>query len=663
MKDCIPWEGPHTGTEQREEEDVYAVDIKLDRMNLAPPAIIASSNIKRTELIQGFTDKTPSCARPPPSDARPPPSDARPPPSDVAQPQQPPHLMFLRVVDPLYVPRKGCKQQQQVQQLSVPTRQRVFPLCGPCAASPVPPSDCWAEQSQLSQPSLHRRDACQPAKRSMSEKHTRKNCIVFHELGNGYENTKELYGRLLKAPSNLALNTSREGASTTSLGNQFQCLIFKAITPCPITTCPCKKSLSSFLVGPFRYWKATIRFPRSLLFSRLNNPNSLSLPSQERCSSPLIIFVALLWTHSNRSMSFYAGGLRAECSTPAQDTVGFLGCKCTLPGHVDLLINQHPQVLLLRVALNPFSAWPVFVFGIAPTHVQDLELGLVELHEVRTGPLLKPVKVPLDGIPFLQCVDHTTQVGIIGKLAEGALNPTVHVTDKDIKHHQSQYQPLRNATHHWSPLGHRAIDHNSLSATIQPISYPPNGPSIKPTSPQFRDKDVVRDSVKCFAQIQHSFQEDLLHDLAGHRGYLSLLPPSVGFLFVFEFAQELLVHPCRPPGGLIPWYSTKQIPEETKVCSPEGQGTELACPKGLECHHFMVTKAKAALELHIPYQPLLVSENKVQHSTSSRWLLYHLEKEVIINAFQEPPGLLMPCCVVPPTDIRVVEVPHEDQGL
>ncbi|KAK4819332.1 hypothetical protein QYF61_001165 [Mycteria americana] len=69
------------------------------------------------------------------------------------------------------------------------------------------------------------------------------------------------------------------------------------------------------------------------------------------------------------------------------------------------------------------------------------------------------------------------------------------------------------------------------------------------------------------------------------------------------------------------------------------------------------------LSFTFPTSPSLVGENKVQHSTSPPWLLYHLEKEVIINTFQEPPGLLMPCCVVPPTDIGVVEVPHEDQGL
>jgi len=50
----------------------------------------------------------------------------------------------------------------------------------------------------------------------------------------------------------------------------------------------------------------------------------------------------------------------------AQDMADLLGCKHTLPGHVELLINQRPEVLL-RTALNPFSAQPVFVLGIALT--------------------------------------------------------------------------------------------------------------------------------------------------------------------------------------------------------------------------------------------------------------------------------------------------------
>ena len=67
-----------------------------------------------------------------------------------------------------------------------------------------------------------------------------------------------------------------------------------------------------------------------------------------------------------------------------------------MPGHAELLANQQPQVLLLRVALNPFSAQPAFILVIVQTHIQDFALGLAELHKVRTGPTLKPVKVSLE---------------------------------------------------------------------------------------------------------------------------------------------------------------------------------------------------------------------------------------------------------------------------
>ncbi|KAK4816649.1 hypothetical protein QYF61_019626 [Mycteria americana] len=114
----------------------------------------------------------------------------------------------------------------------------------------------------------------------------------------------------------------------------------------------------------------------------------------------------------------------------AQDMVGFLGCERTLPAHVQLFIHQYPQVLLCRAALNPFIPQPVLIPGVAPTQVQDLALDLVEPHEVHTGPLLQLVQVPLDGMPSLRRVSHTTQPGVICKLAEGALDPTVCVIDE-----------------------------------------------------------------------------------------------------------------------------------------------------------------------------------------------------------------------------------------
>ena len=138
----------------------------------------------------------------------------------------------------------------------------------------------------------------------------------------------------------------------------------------------------------------------------------------------------------------------------AQDIVVILDCKCTLLRYVQLLVNQHPHILLLRAALKLFSVQPVFALELTLNDVQNIALSLVELHEVRMGSPLKPVRVALDSIPSLQCVNCTTKLGVIRKLTEGALNPTVHVPDKDVKQYSSQYGPLRNATRHWSPPGH-----------------------------------------------------------------------------------------------------------------------------------------------------------------------------------------------------------------
>ena len=137
-----------------------------------------------------------------------------------------------------------------------------------------------------------------------------------------------------------------------------------------------------------------------------------------------------------------------------QDTVGLVDCGGTLVVHVQLLISQHPQVLLGMTALNPFISQPVLVSGVALTQVQDPTLGLVEPREVHMGRLLKHVQVPLDGILSLRHVDCTTQLGVICKLAEGALDPAVCITDEDIKQYWSQYGPLRDTTCHQSSFGH-----------------------------------------------------------------------------------------------------------------------------------------------------------------------------------------------------------------
>ena len=62
--------------------------------------------------------------------------------------------------------------------------------------------------------------------------------------------------------------------------------------------------------------------------------------------------------------------------------------------------------------------------------MQSRILPFVELHEVFFCPSLQPVKVPLNGSTALWCISHSSQLRIIGKLAEGALCPLIQATDE-----------------------------------------------------------------------------------------------------------------------------------------------------------------------------------------------------------------------------------------
>ncbi|PKU42438.1 hypothetical protein llap_7238 [Limosa lapponica baueri] len=138
----------------------------------------------------------------------------------------------------------------------------------------------------------------------------------------------------------------------------------------------------------------------------------------------------------------------------AQDIVSLLGCEHTLPAHIQVFIYQYPQVLLGTAALNPFVPHPALISGVELTQVQNLALGLVEPHVVHTGTLPEPVQVPLGDIPSLRCVNCTTHLGAVCKLAEGALDPIAYVIDEDIKQCWSQYGSLTDTTCYQSPSGH-----------------------------------------------------------------------------------------------------------------------------------------------------------------------------------------------------------------
>ncbi|KAK4812179.1 hypothetical protein QYF61_009071 [Mycteria americana] len=117
----------------------------------------------------------------------------------------------------------------------------------------------------------------------------------------------------------------------------------------------------------------------------------------------------------------------------SQDAVGFLGYLSTLPAHVQLAVNQHPQVLFHRAAFQPLFPKPVVLHGVVVTEAQDPALGIVEPHTIDLGPSIQPVQIPLQSSPTLRQINTLTQFGVICKLTEGALNPLIQIIDKDIK--------------------------------------------------------------------------------------------------------------------------------------------------------------------------------------------------------------------------------------
>lgn len=67
--------------------------------------------------------------------------------------------------------------------------------------------------------------------------------------------------------------------------------------------------------------------------------------------------------------------------------------------------------------------------------------------------LLQPAKV-LDGIPSLLSTNHTTQPGVICKLAEGALETSACVIDENIKLYWSRYGSLRDTSYLYLNTAH-----------------------------------------------------------------------------------------------------------------------------------------------------------------------------------------------------------------
>ncbi|KAK4826008.1 hypothetical protein QYF61_003781 [Mycteria americana] len=127
-----------------------------------------------------------------------------------------------------------------------------------------------------------------------------------------------------------------------------------------------------------------------------------------------------------------------------QDAIGLLGRLGTLLAHIQASVNQHPQVLLCQAAFQPLFPKPVALHGVAVAQVQDLALGLVKPHTIHPSPSIQPVQVPLQSLPTLKQINTPTQLGVVCKLTESALDPFVQIIDKDIEQNWPQHRALGN---------------------------------------------------------------------------------------------------------------------------------------------------------------------------------------------------------------------------
>ncbi|KAK4816040.1 hypothetical protein QYF61_011048 [Mycteria americana] len=185
----------------------------------------------------------------------------------------------------------------------------------------------------------------------------------------------------------------------------------------------------------------------------------------------------------------------------SQDAIGFLGHLGTLLAHIQAAVNQHAQVLLCLAAFQPLFPKPVALHGVAVTQVQDLALGLVKPHTTDLGPSIQPVQVPLQSLPTLQLINSPTQLGVICKLTEGALDPFIQIIDKDIKQNWPQHRALGNTACDRPPTGVNSIHHHSLGPAIQPVLYPAKSTPVQAMSSQFLQENAVGNRVKGFTEV------------------------------------------------------------------------------------------------------------------------------------------------------------------
>ena len=100
---------------------------------------------------------------------------------------------------------------------------------------------------------------------------------------------------------------------------------------------------------------------------------------------------------------------------------------------------QYIQVHFLYTVFQPLCPKPVALPGVVVAKEQDPAFGLVEPHPIGFSPAIQPFQIPLSGLATLRQINASSQLGVICKLTEGALNALIQVINKDIEEDRPQH--------------------------------------------------------------------------------------------------------------------------------------------------------------------------------------------------------------------------------
>jgi len=122
------------------------------------------------------------------------------------------------------------------------------------------------------------------------------------------------------------------------------------------------------------------------------------------------------------------------------------------------------------------------------------------------------------------------------------------------------------------------------------------------------------------------------------------------------------------PEGCFPGSPIDSFLEELEVCFPKIQGPDFThpltlIPQDCKLHQRVIAAAQAVFILDVTNELACVGDQQVQYCIRSGRAVYHLAEEVILNGFQQFPGLPTARRAPFPADVGMVEATQQDESL